>query len=514
MFNTLYSRIAAVLFALVIIIGYIVYGIVLYSAEMYQQEVTQKLNSTLAKHIVAEEPLLTNNKINQPALKSLFHWLMVINPSIELYLVDPVGKLLAFSAPEGHVIRSHVSIAPIKQYLNGDQQFPLMGDDPRGLERKKVFSVATIPNSNGDADPAGYLYVILEGEAFDSATDMIKGSYILRFTTTGLGLGLLLALAAGLTAFALLTRRLRILSRIMTGYKENNSLTPKRYPLANQSNDEVDQLGISFNQMADRIDQQVEALMQTDAKRREMVANVSHDLRTPLTSLHGYLETLLLKDDTLSSKERRQYLEIATAQSSRLNQLIGELFELAKLDSSETILSVEPFSLAELAQDIIQKFNLDAEKKQISITTDFSNNLPFAYGDIGLIQRVLDNLIENAMRYTSPGGKVTLSLTGESDNIMVKVSDTGQGIPEDELSHIFDRFYRSEKSRKREESVTGGAGLGLTITKGLVEAHGGQIWVESTLGEGTVFYVWLPLIDDNCEGLQPQHKTTQGEPPT
>jgi hypothetical protein len=154
---------------------------VMYSAEMYQQELTQKLNTTLAQHIVAEEPLLNNQKVNQNALKSLFHWLMVVNPGIELYLLDPGGEILAYTAPDGHVKRQHVSLQPIHQFIKGNVEFPHMGDDPRGLSRQKVFSAAPIPGINPDT-PAGYLYVILEGEAYDSITDMIKGSYILRFT--------------------------------------------------------------------------------------------------------------------------------------------------------------------------------------------------------------------------------------------------------------------------------------------------------------------------------------------
>ena len=514
MFNTLYSRIAAVLFSLVVVIGYVVYSMVLYSAEMYQQELTQKLNVALAEHIVAEEPLFkkqglpeqqgaTQNggeqKINQEALQSLFHWLMVINPSIELYLLDARGKILAFSAPDGHVKKQSVSLAPVKRFLSGDSTYPIMGDDPRGFgqsSRKKVFSAAPIPSTSSSSptdEPAGYLYVVLEGEAFDSVTDMVKGSYILSFTTIGLGASLLLALAAGLTAFGLLTRRLRCLTRIMASYGESNKRSPKnstqRYPASKLSTDEIDRLGINFNQMADRIDQQMETLMQTDAKRREMVANVSHDLRTPLTSLHGYLETLLLKDASLSAKERRQYIEVATAQSTRLNQLITDLFELAKLDSSETILNVEPFLLSELVYDIMHKFKLEAEKRDITIQSDFVNNLPYAYGDIGLIQRVLDNLIGNALRYTPRGGYITLSLTEKSDNIMIKVADTGSGIPEDEISHIFERFYRLEKNRTASGK---NAGLGLSIAKRIIDLHGGNIEAASQLNHGTTFSFSLP----------------------
>lgn len=513
MFRTLYSRIAAVLFLLVIIIAYVVYSMVLYSAEMYQQELTQKLNATLAAHIVAEEPLFTehhagdNNgqtlnetRINQVALQSLFHWLMVINPSIELYLLDAGGKILAYSAPEGHVKRQTVSLAPIQRFLAGDATYPLVGDDPRGAgdsPRQKVFSAAPIP-AKGTPQPAGYLYVILEGEAFDSVTDMVKGSYILRFTTTGLGASLLLALAAGLTAFGLLTRRLRRLTRIMAEYGETDSAfnphsrnhPSTRYPVTAQASDEIDQLGINFNRMADRIDRQMEALKQTDAKRREMVANVSHDLRTPLTSLHGYLETLLLKDASLSAAQRRQYLEIATAQSTRLTKLVSDLFELAKLDSSETVLSVEPFSLTELVHDIVHEFQLEAESRGISFQLDFVKGLPYAYGDIALIQRVLENLIENALRYTPEGGCITLSLTGESDNIMIKVADTGQGIPEGEIEHIFERFYRLEKNRTASEK---NAGLGLSIVKRIVDLHGSRIEAASRPNHGTTFSFSLPI---------------------
>ncbi len=495
MLRTLYSRIAAVLFVLVLVIGALVYSMVLYASQMYQQELTQKLNTALAKQIVAEEPLLTDQRVNQKALQSLFHWLMVINPSIELYLLDATGKILAFSAPEGHVKRQRVSLGPIRQFLSLPAHYPLTGDDPRAPDgqRQKVFSAAAIPGDTPE-QPAGYLYVILESEAVDSIVERVKGSYILRFTTTGLGASLLLALAAGLTAFGLLTRRLRRLSQIMAAYGTDARHGPRnteklRYPVPDSANDEIDQLGLHFNQMADRIDQQLQALERNDAKRREMVANVSHDLRTPLTSLHGYLETLLLKDASLSAEERRQYLEVATAQSTRLKQLIEELFELAKLDSSETVINVEPFSLTELAHDTLHKFKLEADKHNIRIHAHFPNDLPFAYGDIGLIQRVLDNLMENALRYTPPGGHITLSLSGASDNIVVKVADTGQGIPEDEIEHIFDRFYRLEKTRSASAS---NAGLGLAIAKRIIDLHGSSIQAASRLDQGTTFSFSLP----------------------
>lgn len=250
------------------------------------------------------------------------------------------------------------------------------------------------------------------------------------------------------------------------------------------SRDEIDRLGVTFSQMADRILQQLTKLKQTDRLRRELVANVSHDLRTPLASLQGYLETLLLKEGKLTPQEQRNYLEIATKHSERLGKLVYELFELAKLDSHETQLHLEAFSLGELVQDVTQKFQLAAEKRRILLQTDFSADLPFAWADIGLIERVLENLIENALRYTPEGGTVTVALIRGDEKITVQVSDTGCGIPQGDIPYIFDRFYRAEKNQPERLS---GAGLGLAIAKRILELHGSPIEVNSTLNVGTTF---------------------------
>jgi signal transduction histidine kinase len=212
--------------------------------------------------------------------------------------------------------------------------------------------------------------------------------------------------------------------------------------------------------MAQRIESQMDKLKRADTLRRELVANVSHDLRTPLATLQGYIETLLLKDDRLTDTERKNYLEIAIKHCDRLSKLVQELFELAKLDSQETKLQREPFNLSELVQDVTQKFQLKAKQRDINIITNIGKELPFAVADIELIERVLENLIENAMRHTPRGGSISVVLTPGRQDIVVEVSDTGNGISQEELPYIFDRFYQLDKSRK---SSPGLAGLGLAI---------------------------------------------------
>jgi two-component system, OmpR family, sensor kinase len=211
------------------------------------------------------------------------------------------------------------------------------------------------------------------------------------------------------------------------------------------------------------------------------VANVSHDLRTPLAALQGYLDTLLIKE--LPADEQRRFLEIASRHGERLGKLVDELFELAKLDAQATPLRVEPFSMAELVQDVVQKYELRASSADILLAAEMRSDLPMVRGDIAMMERVLENLIENAIRYTPAGGRVTVSLIPEGGRLAVRVTDTGSGISEESLPYIFDRFYRGGDAAKRPP----GAGLGLAIAKRILELHGSALDVESKVNVGTTF---------------------------
>jgi signal transduction histidine kinase len=489
MFRSLYAKLAAVLLGLFALVGLSIVAVTLFSAEMYQQEVDQKLNRDLAAHIVNEKLLLRNNQINEEALKEIFHMLMVINPSIEIYLLDPGGNILAFSAPPGKVKRKRVNLEPVNKWLQEEVTYPLLGDDPRNPSKRKAFTVARIP-AQGKLE--GYLYVILGGETYDSIVHKLKGSYILRLSAWAIAASLLVALVAGLLLFAFLTGRLRRLNVAMDAFKGGLALSEISLPKIKEANagDEIQQLSFTFKQMAQRIESQMDKLKRADTLRRELVANVSHDLRTPLATLQGYIETLLLKDDRLSDIERRNYLEIASKHCDRLSKLVQELFELAKLDSQETKLRREPFNLRELVQDVTQKFQLKAKAKDINIITNIGTEMPFAVADIELIERVLENLIENALRHTPRGGSINVVLTPGRQDIAVEVSDTGRGISQEELPYIFDRFYQLDKSRN---SSPGMAGLGLAICKRVLELHGRSINVDSVLGSGTTFTFHLPF---------------------
>jgi two-component system, OmpR family, sensor kinase len=489
MFRSLYSRLAAVLTGLFFLVGLSFVAVLVFSMGMYQQEVNQRLNSKLAQQIVAEEIPLEKNRINEQALKAVFHKLMVVNPSIELYLLDPKGNILAYSAPKEKIKQKAVDLAPIVKWISGDMSTPLKGDDPRHPGEKKAFSAARIP-AKGTLE--GYLYVILGGEIYQSVAQKLMGSYVLRLSAGLVGAGLLFAFLAGLILFFVLTGRLRRLAGVIDAFKKGDDFRKidLRVKKGAHHLNEIDRLGTAFMEMAGRIEDQIEQLQNSDALRRELIANVSHDLRTPLATLQGYIETLLMKEDGLTPEERRRYLEIAARHCERLTRLVNELLELARLESfDETRIEREPFSLGELIQDVARKFQLAADEKGIHIVTNIQEKLPFVNADIGLIERTLENLLENAVRYTPEGGSISLLMKPEDEDIAVEVRDTGPGIPEEEVPRIFNRFYQSEKSR---DGAEGHSGLGLAITRRILELHNRSIEVSGGPGKGTSFIFRLP----------------------
>ena len=485
--RTLTAKLTLALIAILAVTGAAWIALTLASTRLYQEEVDQSLNAPLAQYIADAYPLIEDGEANQPVLKELFDKLMVINPRIEVYLLDGDGRILAFSAEDGRIKRETVAMDPIRAWLAGPDMLPLRGDDPRDTAGQKPFTAAAV--KDGDA-VAGYLYVVLGGEKYDSVAGMVSESLIVRLALFAGGLGLLAALAAGMLSFAWLTRRLRRLTLAVDRFRDDGFDSPMKLAGWRRGGDEIDRLGVTVEEMSQRIADQIEQLRQADAARRDMVANISHDLRTPLASLQGYLETLLMKEDSFSPEEKHKYIDLAARQGDRLSRLVAELFELTMLDSTGTRLNFEPFSLPELVQDVTQKFQLQAERRNMTLELDMPASAPFVRADIGLIERVLENLIENAIKYTPEGGTISLTLIPDADGIEARVADTGPGIPEADRDRIFERFYRVEKSRA---DAPEGAGLGLAITRRILQLHDSPIEVESSPGHGAAFSFRLPL---------------------
>jgi signal transduction histidine kinase len=492
--KTLFAKLSVALLGIVVLIGSGFFVVEQFSTRLYYEEITQRLNASIAMYVTGERQLIEDGVVNNDALSLLAQQAMIINPTVEVYLLDTDGKILAHAMPPESILTGTVDLEPVEALMSGQVKMPLRGTDPRNVDRKKVFSAHPVMHNDV---VQGWLYAILGGQKYDELASSIRGSYIQK-----LSFGALLAIAAatflvGLLVFGLLTRRLTRLTSTVRSFTEAN-FDPELIPAldhepgeaSKKHQDEIGQLQAAFSTMANKIREQFEGLEETDRLRRELVSNVSHDLRTPLASMHGYVETLLIKNDSLTTEERHHYLEITRKHTNRLVKLVGDLFELSKLDSATVHPALEFFSLAELLQDVTQEFELEAQEKDISLEVHPRPEASVVHADIGLMQRVLENLIRNALNYTPRGGSINISLDNRPGSVAVMVADTGCGIAEEDLERVFDRFYRSEQ---QDNAHTNSAGLGLAIVRRILELHGSRITVTSEVNRGTCFEFALPV---------------------
>jgi signal transduction histidine kinase len=478
LFSSIYGKISLIFLLLLIILGALQAIVLINFSSEFFVESDQKLNRHLARDLAKKFKPFLEDTLDYESIAHSFQDMMVMNPRVEFYLLDSTGVVLAYFAEPEKIKRMQVDISPINHFLaaGNELQMPLYGDDPRSIDRQKPISVTPIKIGK---EQRGYLYVILGGELYDSATSMVEDSYILRTGAVALIVNFILTGIIGLLLFFLLTRRLRLITKAVSDFEKGRY--SKKVTL--KSEDEIGQLTEAFNKMAATIDANIEEIKNNDRLRRDLIANISHDLRSPLASVQGYLETIMIKEEKLSHKERGEYLEIVHKNIQRLSRLVDDLLELSKLDANQIKPKPENFSISELTQDVVLKFKPQAEKQHITIHSDLPTGIPIVEGDIGMIERALSNLLDNALIYTPEKGTVTVELEDKEKRVSVKVSDNGKGIAPEDLPHVFDRFYRGDKSRSTE-----GTGLGLAITKKIIEAHQGKIEVQSHLNRGTTFH--------------------------
>lgn len=488
-FRSFYGKISAVYLVLLLVLGGVTAIVTFRSTTRLAAEVEQRLHADYAANIATElRPLYDSNDNTSEDIQHAIHFMMVLNPQVEIYLLDGDGAIVSyFSSGNNPMPQGPVDLSPIERYLTAETPPLILGPDPRNPEMRTPFSAARL--DSGEIAPE-YVYVVLEGSRYDSAFETLRNSYIARAGFVSLVVTLVCAALGGLVLFFLLTRRVRTLSSAVGAFRSGQ--LDKRVYLSGR--DEIAELGRSFNEMADRIESDIEKLERSDRTRRELVANVSHDLRSPLSSIQGYLETALMKDADLEPAERKRLLETSMESARALQSLVDQLFELSKLEAAEAAPRFEPANAAELANDVVLTLGPDAESQGIGLEVQTGEAQPLVRADVAMVERALRNLIHNAISHTPGGGAVTVRLNAGDEAVEIAVGDTGNGIPAEELPYIFDRFYRVDKSR-----ASRGAGLGLAIAWQIVRLHGSRLTVESEVNRGTTFRFELPLWEASEE---------------
>ena len=482
-------RLALVVIGVLTFVGI---GLVAWQQRQAQRDAdafTQWQSLNLAHYIAGRQalPLVdAAGRFRPNALADTAMYIQMIHPALEAYLLDRDGTIVQHSLGPAVPVLARVDLDAVRPLLGRTPALPVYGDDPRQPARRNLVSLAALP---GSGPPRGYLYVVLRGERAQLVQEQ-AGAGSTREAAWGITVA---ALAfAGLAILVVqwrVTSRLRRLAQRLHGFRPAGDDRPDTTPRG----DEIDLVDQAAQALQRRIDQQFRRIEEADRARRELVSNISHDLHTPLATIQGYVETLLLQANQHDAAAREAHLHTVLRHARRVGRHVTELFELSKLESPRAEAALEPFCMADLLSDVVQGHRLAAEQRGVSLRlADDADRDALVIADIGLIERVLQNLVDNALRHCARGGWVELAVHAEGDHLQVRVSDNGSGIAAADLPHIFERYWRAPADEAPDttaaaDSRPAHAGLGLAIARRIVELHGGTLGVRSEPNRGADF---------------------------
>jgi signal transduction histidine kinase len=407
-----------------------------------------------------------------------------------IWLVDNQGQVILSPYPFGdknQYSQSDVSAVQgaLAKALKGQEASGTLPGAPSnyfGVALESRPFVAEPIRANGQSQDAVVGALALLSGTPRPGAPLFTDTVVRVLLLTVLGTAIVVALL-GLLLSRTVTRPLALLTEAASSMAAGEY--SHRVPV--RTKDEVGRLAVAFNEMAAALEQDVGELRQQEALRRELAANVSHDLATPLTAIQGFTEALL--DGVIEDEhQREETLRVIAKEVVRLRRLVDDLGHLSRIESPSLLLELAPLPLATLVDETLAVLQPELEAKGVQARNLIGAETPLALADTDKLTQVLLNLLDNALRYTPRGGAITISAAVETGRVRVVVQDTGTGIAPEHIKRIFDRFYRADASRNL---ATGGSGLGLAIVKAIIEAHGGTVGIESAPGKGTA--VWFTL---------------------
>ncbi|WP_321323604.1 HAMP domain-containing sensor histidine kinase [Thiomicrorhabdus sp.] len=465
-------------FALIFtLMGVMYFAISMSISKYYLEQVQTKLHINIATTIIQDFKIIEKQKLDSNAIKAAFNRYMLLNPHLELYLLDSKGNIIDYSADPKKIKRQKVSLQPINYFLSHQplKSFP-MGDDPRQANHTEPFSVAPLPNG-------GFLYVIIQSQIEKEANRQLQESILLKVSAVAFVVSAIIGFILGGLLFFHLTKRINDLSYSVTTFSKNRQIP---IPPPKKLRDELDQLHLDIMTMSNELTEQMEHLSRIDQNRRFMISSLSHDLRTPLTNLLGYIEQTMQNYDDNN-------LKTAYQNGIKLKHYLDQIFEFSKLELPQKALNRQELSVNEFCNDIYIEYKNNNPSRDFKLQFDGLFIYKF---DANQLERAVCNLLDNAIKYGTEDICLACAMTEQW--LEISICNTGvQAFILPDLQKEFllqpdNLFNLKTQAEQSHNPLPNYSGLGLTIVHSIVEKHNGQL-VYRRKENSNCFVIRLPM---------------------
>ncbi len=481
--STILKRFSILIVCVITLMGAVFIAITYFSTRTYHEAGTQLLNKEVAAHIAKFASPFEGGGVNKAKADSVFYNAMVISPSAEVYFLDTSGKVIAYHAAKKEILEWHVGLPAILRYISSGGEEYIKGTDPRNPSDERIFSASRVIE---DGKLIGYIYVIFGSKESESLASVLFGRHglnlgILAFITiTGLSVIICLVYLRGIR------KEYRQTIGILSHFERGDFHA--RFPVS--GNRELKPVAHAFNKMADLLSSSINRLKMSEQERKTFIATISHDLRTPLAIARGYAETLILNNNanTTPDSQADEYSKLIHSKILLLENRVSQLFELSRMDAVEFNPRFEPFVPAEIVQEQVNSFQLIAQERSVQLGCSECVQHVWIRGDIGMFERVVQNLVDNAVKNTSAGGLVEASITAEENALLFRITNEGIPLSSALLAWINESAEAGSVTAERPARL----GLGLMIVKRILQLHQSHLEVESSQGKN-VFSWRMPL---------------------
>jgi signal transduction histidine kinase len=479
---SIFRRMMIWVFILITVMGLLFIVITYLSSTHFYEASTQLLNREVAGHIAKFASPFERSGLNRQKADSVFYQAMVLSPSIEVYFLDTTGKVLYFHAESSEILQWRLPLGNVQEYIASAGKRYIKGIDPKDPAHPKIFSAAAV---TGGAGKLGYIYVILGSKEYRAVTHLLYNSHVNNLVIKTFVFAILATLLISLVYVRRLQKNFDGMVKVLQQFEKGDFSA--RVPV--NEKDDLSPIAHAFNIMADQLVDNIEKLKKAEADRKDFTTNISHDLRTPLAIARGYAETMLLKtmETGASTAEKESYARLVIQNLETVEHMVQQLLDLSKMESGHFIPEKQPFVFSEIVQEFVHASSISAAARQLTIDCSRCTDVSWIEGDISMMERVIQNLLTNAIKYTPAGGQVLVSLERQQDELVFRMENMGNPLPP-EIAEWINAGRRQAKAPRGDKG-----GIGLTIVKKILDLHSFTFQVQTGDSPVNIFIIRMPV---------------------